>query len=355
MSATLTRRLVESFGRRSQIEVLGSEDLRALIELAAEQQTLGCDEEAAACLTEIGDALGARFVVTSRLGQVGSTVTLQSSVLDVDKAVPVARMSVDGSDIDAVGRQVAYLVGELEGPILEVARRSAAPDGGGAVERPKVLVLDVEVDPTLFELNAEGFSWPLVMLLQAGIALPLAVVMATPILSVCTIFIGPFVVAALQAAVGDFVGRERGPIAWSGLYAFLVSFFLGGCPNLVCAGMTVGLVGLVVAAAFTIAEEQGIDASTPEGAQAAVAATGIVPSVQAMFTISFLGGTMWLTFVNVLAYASAPIFYQWFAEPKRRGDTGGGLPGFFEPAHQETRAMITRPPARPSSTIAMRY
>src|SRR5688572_9688705 len=61
-----------SLGRDKRLDVLSSEDLRRAVAVQGEQAALGCDTaKADSCLAEIGQALGARYIVHGSIGVLG--------------------------------------------------------------------------------------------------------------------------------------------------------------------------------------------------------------------------------------------------------------------------------------------
>jgi hypothetical protein len=369
-SATLTQKLSSGFSRHASLEVLGSEDLRALVDLAAEQQRLGCDEAAEDCLAEMGDALGARFVVTSRMGRVGSIVSLQVSILDVEKAAPIGRQSVEGDTVDAVVRQIPWLTDELAPAVTAAAARAALPAESSDTQSPasteepsresstttaaraKMLVLDVQVDPTLFSVREEGLSWIAILPIQAVIGVVGALVLAFPPLSFFFMPCAPVLVTVLQGMVGDAFGRERSALAWPALYASVVSFVLAGIPNVFCTSCSV-LFFVAFFVPLILGIQNGtLDADTID-TDVYLAENPVGEATPAMFTIAAAGGSMWLAVVNIFAFTTAPIVYTTFAEPKEWNDAGDGFPGVFSPGHQDSSASL--PPSSSKRSLAMAY
>lgn len=101
VAALLGTEVASVLGRGSGLEVLSSEDLRRLADVAANRQTLGCGDDEA-CLAELGAAMGARYVVHGAIGTVGGATLVQLSLFDVQQARPVARESAEARSSDDV-------------------------------------------------------------------------------------------------------------------------------------------------------------------------------------------------------------------------------------------------------------
>lgn len=95
VSETLLRVLDEviltELGRDGRFEVLGSSDVKNLLSLAMDQQRLGCDTAADACMAEIGGALGAQFLASTSVSKLDALTIVNMKLLDVTRARAVAR------------------------------------------------------------------------------------------------------------------------------------------------------------------------------------------------------------------------------------------------------------------------
>lgn len=108
---SLTEALALLLVRRLAVETYSTTSLSERVGLAAEQQLAGCD--ASACLSELADALGARFVVFSRVIDLGGGRVLRVEVFDKDAGHTVALASVQGRDAAALGRRLPEVVDDL--------------------------------------------------------------------------------------------------------------------------------------------------------------------------------------------------------------------------------------------------
>ncbi len=66
------------------VSVISKDEIRALLQLEAEKQLLGCDQ--ISCLAEIGGALGVRFLVAGSVGLVGSTYVINLKLINIVQA-----------------------------------------------------------------------------------------------------------------------------------------------------------------------------------------------------------------------------------------------------------------------------
>jgi hypothetical protein len=97
-----------------RFEAIGSSDLNRLLGLVAQQQQAGCDANADACLAEIGGALGARFLMTTTLGRLGTKYIVNMKVIDVARATVMGRRSEETpADEDALAPAVRRMVQSL--------------------------------------------------------------------------------------------------------------------------------------------------------------------------------------------------------------------------------------------------
>lgn len=124
-------------------EVITAADLRDVLALDAVQQLAGCVDDD--CMSEIGPALGTRYVVFGRLDEVGDLLLLNLSLVDTSQARVVRRVSVTGKDEAAL----------VESARTAVSGLVAALQEEGA---DRVLVLDVQAPPPDPELHVLALS-----------------------------------------------------------------------------------------------------------------------------------------------------------------------------------------------------
>jgi hypothetical protein len=137
LRAIFTSALVGEIRKLDGVSVVGLDEVKALIEHAADRQMVGCDE--AGCMAELADALGADLVITARLAVVDESHVIAFRKLDAVTA------KVDGVDkrfdkgngeefLAAIGPAVAelfadkqLLAGRERGVDKELGRRLNPP------------------------------------------------------------------------------------------------------------------------------------------------------------------------------------------------------------------------------------
>jgi TolB-like protein len=138
---------IESFitgelDNHKSLKVLAGEDIKRMLDLEAEKQAAGCDDDSS-CLAEMAGALGAEFVVTGQLGKLETRLILTLSLIDVNKKEAVNRVTVKADSLDAMPEQVEKAVSQLVAPIVSggaVQNGAQVASSGGPSILPWVLV-----------------------------------------------------------------------------------------------------------------------------------------------------------------------------------------------------------------------
>jgi len=89
-TAAVLTSIVVNDASRAGFDVISQADVATLLGVERQRQLLGCSEDAS-CLAEIGGALGAEFVLSGQVGQIGSRYHLALQLLDAKKARVAAR------------------------------------------------------------------------------------------------------------------------------------------------------------------------------------------------------------------------------------------------------------------------
>jgi hypothetical protein len=110
----ITASIAHELTRRGVHDLLTSSDIGTLLGAERQRQMLGCDE-AQSCLTELSGALGARFIMTGSLIQLGSAWQLTLQTVDGTTARAVGRAVLLAPDIAALVEQVPVLVADAAG------------------------------------------------------------------------------------------------------------------------------------------------------------------------------------------------------------------------------------------------
>jgi TolB-like protein len=131
LALQLEERLGTSLSRLERLEVLTSQDVASLLGIERQRQLLGCGEESASCLTEIGAALGAPWLVTSTLARAGSKLRVDIKLLSSGKGTAVVREGGDVTveDVSSLVEHFASQVGAIVGSEVKtvVVTRSPLP------------------------------------------------------------------------------------------------------------------------------------------------------------------------------------------------------------------------------------
>ena len=95
------------------LDVVGYSDIKAMLDNEAAKTALSCD--AANCLAELGDAMGARFLIHSNLGRIGAQYVFNMKLIDVEQATVKKRVTrqVSSEDEAALIAVVKSAVSEL--------------------------------------------------------------------------------------------------------------------------------------------------------------------------------------------------------------------------------------------------
>ncbi|MGC4114245.1 MAG: hypothetical protein QM765_06425 [Myxococcales bacterium] len=133
----LTGVVVSEVSRAQRFEVLAKADLAALLGYEKQKELAGCADDTA-CLTIIGGAVGASYLLIGEVGKLGSRHHVSLTLLDVAKSRVVGRESGffpadDDALADAVQKSVRKL---LSSPDLPVAAVGTSKSGNTPVNVP---------------------------------------------------------------------------------------------------------------------------------------------------------------------------------------------------------------------------
>lgn len=132
----LTEAMVNEVSARGFFQVISQNDIRTMLGQERQRQMLGCSEQGS-CLTELSDAIGARFVLSGTLAKLGDAYQLTLTTLDTVKAQPLGRSTRLANDLGALRAQLPYAVAEatatpLPPPPSKVLPISLMAAGGAA-------------------------------------------------------------------------------------------------------------------------------------------------------------------------------------------------------------------------------
>jgi TolB-like protein len=111
-------------GRDDRLDVLSSEDLRRVVSVDAEKKALGCDETS--CLAEVGQALGARYIIHGSVAVLGTTTIVHLNLVDTDQGKAIARETAESKSADELLPAVRAALGRIRMRMLGAPTPAAA-------------------------------------------------------------------------------------------------------------------------------------------------------------------------------------------------------------------------------------
>ena len=127
LSGYVTSQVEQYSGHR----VISEADVSTVLKGAEARQRCGVNDDATACMAEIGNALGVPEAVAGDLGRVGQIWILNLRRIDLRNVSVIRRISrqVRGDDITPVVEALPMAVAELFGKQAQPAAAVSAPDG----------------------------------------------------------------------------------------------------------------------------------------------------------------------------------------------------------------------------------
>ncbi len=127
---TLTSLVTAHLARYPQLDVMSSVDIKRLVDLEAQKQSVGCDQ--GACLAELAGAMGAQLVFFGQAGKLGSTIVLTLDVFDAQKNEAVGRQPIEARDLSQLPALVGPAIDAMVQPLFQKLRGtgSIGPSGG---------------------------------------------------------------------------------------------------------------------------------------------------------------------------------------------------------------------------------
>ncbi|MFZ9887060.1 MAG: hypothetical protein ACO3JL_06125 [Myxococcota bacterium] len=115
--------VAQSLAKGGRLSVMRQSDLRQLIDVEAQRQSIGCDTNS--CLAELAGALGAAYVVFGSVSRLGETHVVQLSLFDSRSAAVLGRESARARRLEDLSSAVTPAVTKL--------RTSVLPDEANAI------------------------------------------------------------------------------------------------------------------------------------------------------------------------------------------------------------------------------
>lgn len=141
-AAAVTDAVVSSLTERALFQVLSSKDIESVVAAARNRQLLGqCARgpgDPPSCATDLGELLGAPFVMTGSLSKIGTAYQLNLQTLDTVKGTVVGRSLRLAGDLQTLIAVVPYAAAEATGsplppPRSRVAQYAMMAGGAGLV------------------------------------------------------------------------------------------------------------------------------------------------------------------------------------------------------------------------------
>lgn len=126
-AGALSTEVTNTLARMRVFSVISGEDVRRLLSLEETKQ--GCTGNAdAACMAEIGGALGVELLVYGEISKLGGTYGLSLALLDTQRATAVSRASGKADEPGQLLAEAARLAKTLVQPLLSAKRGSLVLD-----------------------------------------------------------------------------------------------------------------------------------------------------------------------------------------------------------------------------------
>jgi hypothetical protein len=141
VTETVTRSLVAELRKRERLLIVDLEDIKAALDVEAERQALGCDDDDAGCLVELSDALGVDEILVGSITPVGEQRVF--ALRRVDRKKGAAVKSASRHLVPRGGEELLAAVG----PLVEELYGDFPLREGETAGVPKELALQLNPPP----------------------------------------------------------------------------------------------------------------------------------------------------------------------------------------------------------------
>ena len=93
-------------------DLITGEDLRQMVALEAEKQSVGCSDDSS-CLAELAGAMGARYVVFGEVGKLDNIIVVNLNLFDSQEAKGAGRVMVRANGLGRVPDKIPSAIGIL--------------------------------------------------------------------------------------------------------------------------------------------------------------------------------------------------------------------------------------------------
>ena len=119
VAAALGDAITLEIDKRGYFTPTSMKELQTMLGVERQRQLLGCsDASASACMAELADAIGARFVLSGSLTRLGDGYQLSLQTIDTAKAQPIGRSIRIAKDPSVLIDQVPFAVAEATATTL---------------------------------------------------------------------------------------------------------------------------------------------------------------------------------------------------------------------------------------------
>jgi TolB-like protein len=145
----LTDVITTEASKRADLRVVGPSDVKSLLSFEQQKAVLGCTDNS--CLAEIGAALGVDAILTGSIGQLGSALILNLSLIDIKNTTVLARAT---EQVDGGAEKVLPVLPHVVGTVM-----AGLPGGPPPPPRPAAAVPVTQGGP-VGNAGAQGGGTP---------------------------------------------------------------------------------------------------------------------------------------------------------------------------------------------------
>lgn len=144
---SVAEQLLTELGRTGRLDAMGTSDVSAVLGLERQKQMLGCSDQSSSCLAEISAAMGAPWLVTGNLAQLGKAMRVDIKLIRAKDGKAVfrdGRNVKDESEIfDIVSEMAKSMVASMDLPPPEApapVAKATEPSGPLTPATPPAVV-----------------------------------------------------------------------------------------------------------------------------------------------------------------------------------------------------------------------
>ena len=169
LAQAITQAVISEAENKGFYTVLSSRDLANLVGIDRQKQLMGSCEDSSSCMTELGGALNARYVLAGNVSRFGDALQLNLQLFDNKKAQVVHRATRLAKNESDLRTQVIYAVAEATGSPLPPPPSKVLPValisvGGAAVLFGAVLgIVTLTSEATMASELQQGQMFPQVL------------------------------------------------------------------------------------------------------------------------------------------------------------------------------------------------